>query len=136
VRELSDEAIATHIAHASKSPSELSLMHLYPINGAVHRVDSGATAWSCRNATWSMVIAGIDASPAKAGELKKWGRAYWEALHRFNPGGGYVNFMMDDEVDDRLQTTFGPNYQRLAAVKKKYDPTNLFRVNQNIRPAA
>ena len=135
VKELPDAAIDAHIAHASQSPSELSLMHLYPIDGAVHRVDPGATAWSTRDATWSMVIAGIDADPGKAAALKNWGRDYWNAVHPFNPGGGYVNFMMDDEIDGRLQASYGVNYPRLAAVKRKYDPTNLFRVNQNIRPA-
>jgi hypothetical protein len=136
VRELSDEAIETHIAHAAKSPSELSLMHLYPIDGAVRRVDAQATAWSCRDAQWSMVIAGIDPDPRKAAALRKWGRDYWSAVHRFNPGGAYINFMGDDEDDERLRATYGPNYPRLAAVKKQYDPRNLFRVNQNIRPAA
>ncbi|MFP3942888.1 MAG: FAD-binding oxidoreductase [Alphaproteobacteria bacterium] len=136
VKELPDAAIDAHIEHASKSPSELSLMHLYPIDGAVHRVAPEETAWSCRDATWSMVIAGIDPDPAKASELKSWGRAYWEAVHAYNPGGGYVNFMMDDEADGRMQATYGPNYNRLAEVKRKYDPDNLFRVNQNILPAA
>ena len=110
-------------------------MHLYPIDGAVHRVGAGATAWSCRDAQWSMVIAGIDPSPGKAGALKKWGREYWEAVHPYNLSGGYVNFMMDDEADGRVQATYGDNYGRLAQVKRKYDPKNLFRVNQNIRPA-
>ena len=136
VKELSDAAIDAHIANASKAPSELCLMHLYPIDGAVHRVGAGATAWSCRDAQWSMVIAGIDPSPGKAGALKKWGREYWEAVHPYNLSGGYVNFMMDDELDERIQATYGPNYRKLAAVKHKYDPKNLFRVNQNIRPAA
>jgi FAD/FMN-containing dehydrogenase len=136
VTELSDAAIEAHIEHASKSPSELSLMHLYPIDGAVHRVGSSDTAWHCRDATWSMVICGIDADPRKAAQLKKWGRDYWNAIHRYNPGGAYVNFMMDDEADGRLQATYGANYEKLAAVKQKYDPANLFRVNQNIAPAA
>ena len=136
VNELSDAAIEAHIEHASKSPSELSLMHLYPIDGAVHRVGSGDTAWHCRDATWSMVICGIDADPRKAAQLKKWGRDYWNAVHRYNPGGAYVNFMMDDEADGRLQATYGANYDKLTVVKRKYDPTNLFRVNQNIPPVA
>ena len=135
VKELSDAAIEAHIEHASKSPSELSLMHLYPIDGAVHRVGSSDTAWSCRDATWSMVICGIDADPAKAPLLKKWGRDYWNAVHRYHPGGAYVNFMMGDEGEDRLQATYGANYDKLAVVKRKYDPTNLFRVNHNIEPA-
>ena len=136
VKELSDAAIEAHIEHASKSPSELSLMHLYPIDGAVRRVGSGETAWRYRDATWSMVICGIDPDPRKAALLKKWGRDYWKAIHRYNPGGAYVNFMMDDEVEGRLQATYGENYDRLALVKRKYDPNNLFRVNQNIPPAA
>jgi hypothetical protein len=85
---------------------------------------------------WSMVIAGIDADPGKAALLKKWGRDYWNAVHPYNPGGGYVNFMSDDEVEGRLQATYGANYARLAVIKLKYDPTNLFRVTQNIPPAA
>ncbi len=136
VKELSDAAIEAHIEHASRSPSELSLMHLYPIDGAVRRVGSGDTAWHCRDATWSMVIAGIDPDPRKAAMLKKWGRDYWKAIHRYNPGGGYVNFMMDDEVEGRLQATYGANYDKLAILKRKYDPTNLFRVNNNIPPSA
>jgi FAD/FMN-containing dehydrogenase len=135
IKELSDSAIDEHIAHASSSPSELSLMHLYPIDGAVHRVRSSDTAWFCRDATWSMVIAGIDPDPGKAAALKKWGRDYWKALHRYNPGGGYVNFMSDDEPDGRLQATYGANYERLSVLKLKYDPTNLFRINNNIPPA-
>ena len=87
VKSLPDEAIDTHIAQAAKAPSELSLMHLYPIDGAVRRVAKDATAWSARDATWSMVIAGIDADPNQADALKTWGRAYWKAVHPFNLDG-------------------------------------------------
>jgi FAD/FMN-containing dehydrogenase len=135
VRTLSDEAIDVHIAQAAKAPSDLSLMHLYPIDGAVRRVAPDATAWPTRDATWNMVIAGIDPSSAKADALKAWGRAYWKAIHPFNLDGAYVNFMMDDEADGRVQATYGENYARLAEVKRRYDPANLFRVNQNIAPA-
>ena len=68
--------------------------------------------------------------------MKSGGRSYWKAVHPFNLGGGYVNFMMDDEVEGRVQASYGDNYARLASVKAKYDPSNLFRVNQNIAPAA
>ena len=136
VKSLPDEAIDTHIAHATKAPSELSLMHLYPIDGAVHRVPKDATAWNARDATWSMVIAGIDSDPKWADALTTWGRAYWRAIHPFNLEAAYVNFMMDDEADGRVQATYGENYKRLVSVKTKYDPKNLFRVNQNILPAA
>jgi Berberine and berberine like len=115
--------------------SELSLMHLYPIDGEVHRVASGETGWNCRHATWSMVIAGIDPNPQNAGPITRWTNAYWEAVHPFDLGGAYPNFMMDDEGDAKPQATYGDNYPRLAKVKSKYDPANLFRVNQNIRPS-
>ena len=134
VKELPDEAIDAHLEHAAKAPSELSLMHLYPIDKAVHRVSRNNTAWNCRNATWSMVIAGIDPNPHKAKEITKWAKEYWEAIHPFTMGAAYVNFMME-EGQERIQTTYGENHARLSAVKKKYDPDNLFRVNQNIKPA-
>jgi FAD/FMN-containing dehydrogenase len=135
VKSLPDAAIDVHIAQAAKAPSELSLMHLYPIDGAVHRVANDATAWHAREATWSMVIAGIHADPKQADALKSWGRGYWKAVHPFNLEGAYVNFMMDDEAEGRVQATYGGNYGRLAAIKAKYDPDNFFRVNQNIAPA-
>ena len=134
VKSLPDEAIDTHIAQAAKAPTELCLMHLYPIDGAVRRVAPDATAWSARNATFSMVIAGISPEPKDAEALKSWGRAYWRAVHPYNLGGAYINFMYDDEPEGRLEATYGDNYARLATVKMKYDPKNLFRVNQNITP--
>ncbi len=136
VKELPDGAIDAHIASIAKAPSNLCLMHLYPIDAAVHRVGAADTAWATRDARWSMVIAAVDSDPKNAGELKKWGRAYWQAVHPFNLGGAYVNFMMDDENEGRIQASYGANYPRLAEIKRKYDPSNLFRVNQNIAPAA
>jgi FAD/FMN-containing dehydrogenase len=135
VKELSDAAIEAHIEQAAQTPSELSLLHLYPIDGAVHRVGRQDTAWSARDATWSMVIAGIDPNPQNAGSITRWTKTYWEAVHPYDMGGAYSNFMMDDEGDARVKATYGDNYKRLAALKQKYDPANLFRVNQNIRPA-
>jgi hypothetical protein len=135
VKDLPDEAIDTHITQAAGAPSDLCLMHLYPIDGAVHRVAQDATPWSARDARWNMVIAGIDPDPKKADALKTWGRAYWKAVHPYNLAGAYVNFMMDDEATGRVQATYGDNYTRLALAKAKYDPRNLFRVNQNIEPA-
>jgi FAD/FMN-containing dehydrogenase len=135
VKTLPDAAIEAHLAQAAKSPSELSLMHLYPIDGAVHRVGKNDTAWNCRDATWSMVIAGIDPYAGKAAAVTQWTKAYWDAVHPFDLGGAYPNFMMDDEGDGRIRASFGENYERLAVVKKKFDPSNLFRVNQNIKPS-
>jgi hypothetical protein len=135
VGSLSDEAIEVHIAEADKAPTPNCLMHLYPIDGAVRRVAKEATPWGARDAMFSMVIAGISPEPADADDLKRWGRSYWDAVHPFNMEGGYVNFMMGDETQEKLRASFGENYDRLAAVKAKYDPGNFFRVNQNIAPA-
>jgi FAD/FMN-containing dehydrogenase len=135
VKSLSDEAIDLHIAQAATAPTELSLMHLYPIDGAVHRVARDSTAWGTRDATWNMVIAAIGHDPTQADALKSWGRSYWKAVHPHNMAGAYVNFMSDDEAEGRIEATYGDNYKRLGQVKKKYDPKNLFRVNQNIKPA-
>jgi hypothetical protein len=135
VTSLPDAAIEAHVAHAAKAPSYFSLMHLYPIDGAVKKPQVDA-AWSARGATYSMVIAGIDPDPAKARQLKEWATAYWKAVHPFDLPGAYANFMMADEGEDRIKASFGDNYPRLQALKAKYDPTNLFRVNQNIRPAS
>jgi FAD/FMN-containing dehydrogenase len=134
VKDLPDDAIDLHLKYSGKSPSELSLMHLYPIDGAVHRVKPSDTAWSYRNATWSMVIAAIDQDPAKAPALAAWAKEYWEAIHPSTMGGAYVNYMME-EGENRIKATYGDNYQRLVKVKDKYDPENFFRVNQNIQPS-
>ena len=133
VNELTDEAIALHLKYGAQLPTPLSTMHLYPIDGAASRIGNSDTAWNYRNATWAMVIAGIDSSPANDELITAWARSYWEALHPYSAGGSYINFMME-EGDDRIKATYGDNYPRLAAIKRKYDPENLFCVNQNIKP--
>jgi FAD/FMN-containing dehydrogenase len=134
VQDLPDEAIDAHIEHAAKG-NDYSCMHLYPIDGAVHRRQKDETAWRMRDATWSMVIAGVEAEAEKADELKQWTRNYWSAVHPYDLAGAYPNFMMDDEGDERVRATFGDNYPRLAAIKQQFDPGNLFHFNHNIRPA-
>lgn len=135
VNELSDEAIALHVKHGSEMPTMQSTMHLYPIDGAAHRVGNEDTPFSYRDATWSSVMTGVDPDPANADMITKWTVDYWDALHPHSAGGAYVNFMMD-EGQERVQATYRENYERLAASKSKYDPTNLFHVNQNIKPNA
>lgn len=132
VNELSDEAIDIHIRHAHQLPTLLSTMHLYPINGAASRVANDATAWNYRDATWAMVILGIDPDPENDELITDWAKRYWQELHPYGAGGAYVNFMME-EGEDRVKATYGQNYARLATIKAKYDPDNFFRVNQNIR---
>jgi FAD/FMN-containing dehydrogenase len=136
VNELSDEAIALHVQYGSELPTPLSTMHLYPIDGAVHQVGKNDTAFSYRDANWSAVYAGVDPHPANAERITAWTKEYWAALHPYSAGGAYVNFMMDDEGQERIRATYRDNFERLVAIKNEYDPTNLFRVNQNIRPPA
>ena len=136
VKELPDAAIEAHLAHAAKLPSVLSGMHLYPVDGAARRQKNDATAWGHRDVAWSMVIYGVDPDPAMAPNLKNWAQAYWKEVHPFDLEGAYPNFMMDDEGEARVRAAYGGNYERLSVLKKKYDPENLFRVNQNIYPAA
>jgi FAD/FMN-containing dehydrogenase len=134
VRELSDAAIAEHLRYA-EVPSSKSTMHLYPIDGAVHRVGADETAWAHRDATWSMVIAGVDSDPANMEKVIDWARSYWRALHPHSAGASYINFMME-EGQERIRATYGANYERLQAVKARYDPDNFFHVNQNIQPGS
>ena len=81
------------------------------------------------------MIVGVDPDPANAEAITDWTMDYWEATHPYSAGGAYVNFMMD-EGQERVQATYQGNYDRLARIKAAYDPENLFRVNQNIKPAA
>jgi hypothetical protein len=131
--DLSDQAIDAHVEHGAHVPTMHSTMHLYPIDGAAHRVGKDDSAWSYRDATWSEVIVGVDPDPANRELITAWTRNYWDAVHPYSAGGAYVNFMMD-EGEDRIRATYRDNYDRLAAVKAKYDPGNFFRVNQNIKP--
>ena len=133
-KELSEEAIAKFVEHGSHLPSMWSTMHLYPVNGAAQRVGKNDTAYSFREALFAEVIVGVDPDPANAEKITDWCKDYWNATHPYSAGGAYVNFMMD-EGQERVQATYRDNYDRLAAIKKKYDPQNFFRVNQNIRPA-
>jgi FAD/FMN-containing dehydrogenase len=98
-------------------------------------VGASDTAWSYREANWSLVFAGVDPDPANVGAVRKWSIDYSEALHPYSAGGGYLNMMMD-EGQERVRASYRDNYDRLARIKAQYDPENLFRVNQNIQPAA
>jgi FAD/FMN-containing dehydrogenase len=134
VNELSDKAIDQHVRFAQALPTVHSTMHLYPINGAAARIAKNETAWSYRDANWAQVMVGVDPDPANKEKITKWTKDYFDALHPYSAGGAYVNFMMD-EGEDRVKATYGGNYARLVEIKAKYDPQNLFRVNQNIKPA-
>jgi FAD/FMN-containing dehydrogenase len=135
VNELSDELIDQHLEWGQRLPSMHSTMHMYPIDGAAHDVAPGDTAFSYRDAQFAEVIFGVDPDPANADAMRDWCVGYWDATHPYSEAGAYVNFMME-EGQDRVRATYRDNYDRLARVKAQYDPDNVFRVNQNIQPAA
>ena len=133
-REISDAAIDVHARYGPTLPTGHSTMHLYPIDGAAARVPADATAFRYREGGWAGVIVGVDPDPANADVISRWARDYWEDLHPTSAGSGYVNFMME-EGQERVRAAYGENYDRLARIKGRYDPENVFSLNQNIRPA-
>jgi FAD/FMN-containing dehydrogenase len=134
LKTLSDESIRTNVEHARKLPTMHSTMHMYPINGAAAAVGATETAWNNRDAVWAQVIVGVDPDPGNKDKLISWARDYWNAMQPHSTGSAYVNFLMDEGADP-VRKSYGANYERLVAVKAKYDPDNFFRVNQNIKPA-
>ncbi|MCF6733838.1 FAD-binding oxidoreductase [Blastococcus sp. KM273129] len=133
VRELTDDAIAAHMEHGPRVPTVNSTVHLYPIDGAVHDVAADATAFGHRDASFAPVIAGMWPDPADNERNTAWVRDYHAAIAPHSEAGGYVNFASaDDQV--RADANYGANHPRLREVKRRYDPDNVFRLNQNIQP--
>ncbi|WP_030956581.1 FAD-binding oxidoreductase [Streptomyces sp. NRRL S-378] len=135
VTELTDSAIEAHLVHGPKLPAVNSTVHIYPINGACHRVGPDETAFAYRDANFATVIAGMWPDPADNEANIAWVRDYYEATAPHSEEGGYINFMAEDD-QSRIRANYKGNYDRLAEVKRTYDPGNLFHLNQNIQPAA
>jgi FAD/FMN-containing dehydrogenase len=133
-REISDAAIDVHVRYGARLPTGHSTMHMYPIDGAVSRVPADATPFAYRDGGWAGVIVGVDPDPANNAAMTEWARDYWQQLHPMSAGGAYINFMMD-EGQDRVRASYLGNYERLVRVKDRYDPDNVFHINQNIRPS-
>jgi len=133
--EITDKAIDVHVKYGEQIPTALSAMHMYPIDGAASRVPADATAFAYRDGGWAGVIGGVDPDPANAELASRWARDYWQELHPTSAGGAYINFMMN-EGQERIRASYRGNYDRLAQVKRRYDPDNTFHVNQNIVPAS
>jgi len=133
INDLSDAAIAAHVERGSTVPEVTCTMHLYPVNGACHRVGASDTAFAYRDATYGMVFLAGWTDPAKDTERIQWLRDYYQALSPYSEPGGYINFMQEDD-QGRIRDNYRQNYDRLVQVKRAYDPGNLFRMNQNIAP--
>lgn len=133
--ELSDDLLATLIAYGGDLPSPQCEIFLGQVGGAMKRVPSDATAYAGRQAEFVMNVHTRWDEPGQDNECVAWARAVFQATAPFATGGVYVNFMTEDETD-RIGAAYAGNHERLVELKNRYDPGNLFRMNQNIRPAA
>ncbi len=132
-RELSDDLIGVLLRAAERLPDPQCEIACAQLGGAVSRVPADATAYAHRDAAFVLNVHGRWADPAKDASCIAWTRELFDAAAPFATGGVYVNFLTADETE-RVRAAYGSNYDRLAETKARYDPTNLFRVNQNIRP--
>jgi hypothetical protein len=113
-------------------------MALAELGGVVSRVAQDETAFPHRNVRYDFICAGVGTDPAEAAPCIRWACEFWEAMQPFSSGGVYVNYLGQeaDEGAERVKAAYGPaKYARLVALKNRYDPTNFFRLNQNIKPA-
>jgi FAD/FMN-containing dehydrogenase len=133
VKELTDDAIDAHLRFGPEVPVVNSTVHIYPINGACHRVASDATAFGHRDATFATVIAGMWPDPAQNDANIRWVQDYYAATAPHSEEGAYINFAAEDD-QHRVRANYGANYDRLVDAKRTYDPGNLFHLNQNIAP--
>ncbi|WP_019886159.1 FAD-binding oxidoreductase [Streptomyces purpureus] len=132
-RGLSDGAIEAHMAFGATIPSMETDTAIFPIDGAVHEVGPEETAFAYRDASFSHALGATYADPADTERNVAWTREYDAALRPHTQEAGYVNFM-DSDDQERVRANYGRNYDRLRAVKRRYDPDNLFRLNHNITP--
>ena len=134
--ELSDEVIDLLLDAVRSLPSPQCEIFIANLGGAINRIPAEATAYPHRNVNFVMNVHTRWSSPSEDATCVGWARALYEAAAPFATGGVYVNFMSDDEAQRVRPGAYGPNYDRLARIKAKYDPNNLFRMNQNVVPAA
>lgn len=129
-----DAAFDTLLEHFATAPAAGCLAVLQQVGGAIARVPEGDTPYVNRGAAYDCFPVAIWDDPADDEVHIRWARNLWTAMQPFSTGGVYAN-NLGDEGDDRVRAAFGANYRRLSEIKERYDPTNLFRLNQNIRPA-
>jgi len=134
-RELSDDAIRLIVDHGKRMSSPLSFVVLENYGGAATRVSKDATAYPHRDLPWDVLFIAQWTKEEETATHRDWARSGEEMLRPFSANAHLLS-ALDVETDEVVNTAFGQNLQRLAAIKKKFDPDNFFRVNQNIKPAA
>ncbi len=132
--DLPDPAVAQFERQGGAAPTPLCMTHLYPLDGAASRADRGDTAWPWRAAAFAQMFAAIAPVAGCEEALRDWSTGFRDALGPYAMPGGYANFMMDEGAE-AARACYGDNAERLAALKGRFDPTNVFRRNQNIAPA-
>src|SRR2546427_244081 len=132
VDDLSDGFIETYRAHTKNVPSPHSQIAVEYYHGAYCRARTDEVAYPHRQKAWSLAIGASWVDSSQSERNIRWARDFWREMEPLS-GGVYVNFMSEGE-DDRIRIAYGKNYPRLVSVKNKYDPTNLFRVNENVKP--
>jgi FAD/FMN-containing dehydrogenase len=134
-RELGDELIDRFIAHGRTRPSPKNLFVIRHLGGAMGRVPADATAFGDRSAQYNISLDSTWVDPAEDEQNITWTRMVWDDLRPYSDGGVYLNFPgFQEEGEALMRAQFGQNYERLQALKRQYDPDNVFRVNQNIAP--
>ena len=132
---LEGEAIDAVLRYAAARPSPAAVVSLMHLGGAIARVNPTATAFGRRDAPFLLSFDTTWHDPQETEHCIAWTRAAWADMQRFNSGGLYLNFAgFGEEKEALVRAGYGPNYERLVALKNRYDPMNLFRMNQNIRP--
>jgi FAD/FMN-containing dehydrogenase len=126
--------LAKAIEHAQRMVSPHSAILLFPIDGALNRLPHDHSAVGNRNAAVVLNITGSWENPPDDAANIEWARTAWRDLRRFSTGGTYINFLTEEEGDERVRAAYGSNYKRLEVLKTKWDPGNLFRMNKNITP--
>jgi FAD/FMN-containing dehydrogenase len=132
---LSDDVIDAMIDAFARCPSPMGQIVLEHMHGAATRVDPRATAFPHRRPGYSLLVLAQWADPSDTDRCIQWARESYAALERFGAGASYVNYLGHDESEARVAAAYGPNYARLRELKRKYDPDNVFHLNQNVRPA-
>ena len=127
------EMVDDMVAWARKKPGPMAMAHLNHFGGAMSRIPNDATPFAHRDALFAFSPDALWDKPEDTAANVEWAKGYWQALRAYSPRGAYVNFLTD-EGQDRVRESYQGNYDRLVQIKGKYDPTNLFRLNQNIKP--
>lgn len=134
LKELSDDVIETIVSYSKDKPSPITMVHIWSHHGKVNKIKTEDTAFSNRNYQYNFHIVSIWEDKNESEKNLQWAKSFWKEMEPFMSNQVYLNFVGSEE-EAKIKAAYGDNYERLVALKNKYDPTNLFRMNQNIKPS-